>query len=81
MYWKMTGAYWIDMNFLEVIGFLTVTIITVKITHSLFRYFFPKKYTYENCPADHDTMSRYGARRCDTCGSKMYSDDEDELNN
>ena len=24
-------------------------------------------YSYNSCPIDHDTIARYGARRCDVC--------------
>ena len=55
------------MNFLEIVGMITITTIVYTICKKIYRYYFPKKYTYKNCPADHDTQSRYGAKKCDTC--------------
>lgn len=55
------------MNFLEIVGATTLTIISFVLIVKLYRHYFPKKYTYKNCPADHDTQSRYGAKECSTC--------------
>ena len=57
------------MNILEIIGLLTIIIITIVVLYLLYRYIFG--YSYNNCPNNHDTMSRYGATKCNKCGSKL----------
>jgi hypothetical protein len=60
------------MVLFEIIGIVTSVIILVKVLIKVFRHFFPKppiKYTERTCPKDHDTMCRYGVKRCDTCGT------------
>ena len=55
----------------EIIGITAVTIIAIVLIDKVFRYFVPKKYNWNNCPNDHDTMARYGSTRCDKCGSEL----------
>ena len=59
------------MNTLEIIGASTISIIAIVILWKIYRYFIPKKYNWNNCPNDHDTMARYGSKRCSKCGSKL----------
>ena len=53
------------MNILEIIGIITITLISVICFYKLYRKIFG--YSYNSCPIDHDTIARYGARRCDVC--------------
>ena len=55
----------------EIIGIITVSIIGIIIINKVYRYYNPKVYTYENCPGDHDTQSRYGARKCSICNTTL----------
>lgn len=57
------------MNFLEIIGILTITIIAIILLYKIYRYIFG--YTWNSCPNDHDTMARYGASKCEKCGSNL----------
>ena len=60
------------MNVLEIIGGLAVFVVLVKTTYRFYRKYYPKKYNWDNCPNDHDTMSRYGYEgKCDKCGNEM----------
>jgi hypothetical protein len=59
------------MLIFEIIGVTAVTIITIVLIDKVFRYFVPKKYNWNNCPNDHDTMARYGSPRCEKCGSEL----------
>ena len=55
----------------EIIGITAVTIIAIVLIDKVFRYFVPKKYNWNSCPNDHDTMARCGSKRCDKCGSEL----------
>ncbi len=55
----------------EIIGITAVTIIAIVLIDKVFRYFVPKKYNWNNCPNDHDTMARHGSPRCDKCGNEL----------
>jgi len=57
------------MTILGIIGFITIVVIILKIIGSIYRKYNPKKYTWNTCPNDHDTLSRYGCRVCDKCKS------------
>ena len=59
------------MIFLEIIGALTVGVFSVMAFLKVYRHFVPKKYNWNNCPNDHDTMARYGCRRCDKCKNEL----------
>jgi len=60
------------MNIFEIIGIITVVVILLRLFWKIYRRFFPKKYTWENCPNDHDTMTRYGySGKCDKCGNEI----------
>lgn len=59
------------MEIFDIIGKTAVIITAVGIVKKVFRHFVPKKYKWSNCPKDHDTMSRYGMEKCDTCGSEL----------
>jgi len=59
------------MNILEIIGAITIFVVAIIVLFRTYRYFVPKTYTWDNCPNDHDTMSRYGAERCDKCGTEF----------
>lgn len=59
------------MNFLELIGLLTILVIFLKVFHGFYRMRYPKKYTWVNCPNDHDTMARCGSTYCDKCKSEL----------
>lgn len=59
------------MKTLEIIGALTLSVITIVILWKVYRYFIPKKYNWNNCPNDHDTMARYGSEKCSKCGSEL----------
>lgn len=59
------------MNFLEIVGALALFVLLITIGKNIYRRFVPIKYKWENCPNDHDTMSRYGAKKCDVCGNKL----------
>lgn len=58
-------------TFFGIIGFIVTVIICIYIIWNVYRAFFPKKYTWGNCPRDHDTLARYGQKRCNTCNSKL----------
>jgi ABC-type nickel/cobalt efflux system permease component RcnA len=66
------------MSWLEIMGILFLIIVAVSAFWKVYCRVFPKKYTPENCPQDHDTLNRYGAKRCDTCGNEFWKNDEDE---
>lgn len=57
------------MNILEIIGVLSIGIITTRILYKIYRKRFG--YNYDNCPCNHDTMVRYGATYCDKCKNKL----------
>lgn len=59
------------MNIFEWIGIITTVILVTHMMTRIYRFIFPKKYNWDNCPRDHDTMSRYGAKECPTCNSKL----------
>jgi len=50
---------------MKLIAVLTIAIIIVV----LYRRY--KGYNWNNCPNDHDTMARNGAKRCNKCGNKL----------
>ncbi len=55
----------------QIIGMIVVLLFILFLLHKVFRYFTPKKYNWNNCPRDHDTLARYGAVRCDKCNNKL----------
>ena len=57
------------MIIFEIIGIITVAIIAIVLINKIFRYFIP--YNWNNCPNDHDTMTRYGASICNKCGNEL----------
>ena len=57
------------MNILELIGAFTIAIIAIVLLYKLYRKIFG--YSWNSCPNDHDTMARYGATKCDKCGSEL----------
>ena len=57
------------MNILEIIGVFTIGIIVIVLLYKLYRRIFG--YSWNSCPNDHDTMARYGAKKCDKCGSEL----------
>lgn len=57
------------MNILEIIGAFTIGIIAIVLLYKLYRRIFG--YSWNSCPNDHDTMARYGAKKCDKCGSEL----------
>ena len=59
------------MWILSLIGLLTVLSLFLYLLLKLYRYIYPKKYTWDNCPNDHDTMARYEYTKCDKCGSEL----------
>lgn len=58
-------------TFFGIIGFIVTVIICIYIIWKMYRAVFPKKYTWDNCPVDHDTVSRLGQKRCNKCNSKL----------
>ena len=66
------------MNVLEFVGAITLSLIGIVLLWGIYRLIFPKKYTWKNCPRDHDTMARYGSLNCTTCGEEFYLTKEDE---
>lgn len=66
------------MKILAVIGLLTVLYFLVKSIIFVYRKFVPRKYTWENCPGDHDTLARMGAEHCHVCGAYLGWDREDD---
>lgn len=59
------------MKFLAVIGSITLILIAIKLWWKMYRNIFPKKYNWNNCPNDHDTMSRSGLNKCDKCNNDL----------
>lgn len=59
------------MILLEVVGAITILYAVGLVSNVVYRRFVPKKITKENCRADHDTMTRYGASRCSMCNTKL----------
>lgn len=57
------------MNVFEIIGALTIGIIAIVLLYKLYRKVFG--YSWNGCPNEHDTMARYGASKCDKCGSEL----------
>lgn len=56
---------------MKIIGIITTFFIGIILLYKLYRVFFPKKYNWDNCTNDHDTMSRCGVERCDKCGNEL----------
>jgi len=59
------------MKVFELIGIATAIIIVLLSLHKVYRYYIPKKYNWNNCPNDHDTMARSGADGCNKCKNKF----------
>jgi len=57
------------MSILEIIGTITIGSIAIVLLYKLYRRIFG--YSWGNCPNNHDTMARYGASKCDKCGSEL----------
>jgi hypothetical protein len=60
------------MSATDFIGVMTIIIFTFWLLIKIFRLIVPKRYNWNNCPNDHDTMARYGySGRCIKCGNKL----------
>ena len=57
------------MNFLEKTG---ITFIVIAVIHFAFKaYNYCFGYKESNCPNDHDTMARQGAKYCNKCKNEI----------
>ena len=59
------------MNILETIGVLTICTIFIVLFYKLYRKIFG--YSWNSCPNDHDTMTRYGATFCNKCKNELWA--------
>lgn len=54
------------MIIFEIIGFLSVAVAIFVLLSRAYRIFFG--FSPNNCPNNHDTMARYGVKKCNKCG-------------
>lgn len=68
-----------QVNFLEAVGAISLLSVAGTALYKLRTMNATGPvYTWNTCPNDHDTMARYGAKRCDKCGSTLMGDDDDD---